>query len=138
MEAYLRYDRPIALTETSHPGEDRPLWINQIAKETFKLVEENIPFWGICLYPIIDRPDWDNLDDWHHSGLWDTQPLAVLQNRVLHEPSAKALNLALSKLDNIKTEYSNQNSYIPGKQTSVVRMFKNIWSSFADKKPDFS
>ena len=26
---------------------------------------------GICLYPVIDRPDWDNYRHWHHCGLWD-------------------------------------------------------------------
>jgi hypothetical protein len=26
---------------------------------------------GICIYPIIDRPDWEDPDHWHNSGLWD-------------------------------------------------------------------
>jgi UDP-galactopyranose mutase len=26
---------------------------------------------GICLYPIIDRPDWEDYNHWHNSGLWD-------------------------------------------------------------------
>ncbi|WP_316797767.1 hypothetical protein [Pedobacter frigidisoli] len=30
-----------------------------------------IPLKGICLYPIIDWPDWDHLHYRHHSGLWD-------------------------------------------------------------------
>lgn len=70
-EAYLRYGKPIVLTETSHPGEDRPVWIRFIANQCYNLLEKKIPFYGICLYPIIDRPDWDDLGYWHHSGLWD-------------------------------------------------------------------
>jgi hypothetical protein len=29
---------------------------------------------GLCIYPIIDRPDWENPEHWHHSGLWDLRP----------------------------------------------------------------
>ena len=25
------------------------------------------------MYPIIDRPDWDNLVHYHNSGLWDVE-----------------------------------------------------------------
>src|SRR3954470_21685177 len=34
LEVYDRYQKPIALTETSHPKEDRPEWINMITEET--------------------------------------------------------------------------------------------------------
>jgi hypothetical protein len=92
-EAHSRYDRPIALTETSHSAEDRPLWINFIGDEAVSLLEEGLPLWGICLYPIVDRPDWDHLHPWHRSGLWDAElmPGGKAPERVLHEPSAAAL-----------------------------------------------
>jgi len=91
-EVYDRYQKPIVLTETSHPKEDRPQWMNMIAKETAAVIEQGIPFYGICIYPIIDRPDWDDLTKWHNAGLWD----AVLHEneppeRVLYEPYAEAL-----------------------------------------------
>jgi hypothetical protein len=70
-DAYHRYNKPILLTETSHSGEDRPLWINFIGEHCKTVLDQGIPLLGICLYPIIDRPDWDNLDQWHQSGLWD-------------------------------------------------------------------
>ncbi len=91
-EVYERYERPIALTETSHPGIDRPLWMKFIAEEVAAVIQQGLPMWGICLYPIIDRPNWDDLSDWHASGLWDAElrkeePPA----RVLYEPYAAAL-----------------------------------------------
>lgn len=90
-EVYERYQKPIALTETSHPKEDRPMWMNMIAEETAAVIEQGIPFYGVCLYPIIDRPDWDFLDIWHKAGLWDTelQPNKP-PKRVLYEPYAEA------------------------------------------------
>jgi beta-glucosidase/6-phospho-beta-glucosidase/beta-galactosidase len=92
LEVYERYQKPLALTETSHPKEDRPQWMNMIAEETAAVIEQGVPFYGICIYPIIDRPDWDHLTSWHNSGLWD----ALLREnappgRVLYEPYAKAL-----------------------------------------------
>ena len=94
-EAHRRYDRPIAITETSHPGIDRPLWLRMIGRECAAALQQGVPLLGACLYPIIDRPDWDFLDNWHHSGLWD----AALRpdgppRRVLHQPSAEALQAA--------------------------------------------
>lgn len=91
-DAYQRYNKPIVLTETSHPGEDRPLWIDFIGREISKIVT-TIPFWGVCLYPIIDRPDWDNLDSWHHSGLWDNFSKDIPTERILNEPYADSLLL---------------------------------------------
>jgi len=90
IEAYDRYNIPIILAETSHPGEDRPLWIKYITLECKKALNASVDFKGICIYPIIDRPDWDNLQDWHHAGLWDAYPDEP-GARYLYQPYAVAL-----------------------------------------------
>ncbi len=91
-EAYHRYNKPLVLTETSHPKEDRPLWISYIAEECALMAERKLPMWGVCIYPIIDRPDWDHLDDWHKSGLWDAEPNpGELPQRILNQEYAQAL-----------------------------------------------
>ena len=92
VNAYLRYEKPLALTETSHPGIDRPDWIRYIAKECANVLQMGIPLWGVCLYPIIDRPCWDHLHPWHRAGLWDAedQPGEIPQ-RLLYQPYAEAL-----------------------------------------------
>lgn len=89
--AYKKYNRPFVLTETSHPKEDRPLWIEMIEAESRKLLSAELPFWGICWYPMVNRPDWDYLHDWHYAGIWDDVYNAELPTRVLHAPSAEAL-----------------------------------------------
>ena len=110
-EAHKRYNLPVVLTETSHPTEDRPIWINQIGIETGKLLQENIPFWGVCYYPIIDRPDWDHLHQWHHSGIWDMHPLTDVSKRILHEPSAAALLKAQSDMFEVMKGAKNTKTY---------------------------
>ena len=91
MKAYLRYKKPIALTETSHPGEHRPQWITMIGQECLAAIQAGVPLWGVCLYPIIDRPDWDHTNQWHQSGLWDADLSVTPPGRVLYEPYAHAL-----------------------------------------------
>ncbi len=98
-EAYNRYEKPFVITETSHSGEDRPLWIEYVAKEAAAVIKNGLPLWGICIYPIIDRPDWDHLHrPWHESGLWDAQstPEGTLPRRILNQPYATALKEAQS------------------------------------------
>ncbi|MCC3156347.1 amine oxidase [Hymenobacter sp. 15J16-1T3B] len=92
-EAYQRYHRPVVITETSHPLEHRPDWLRFVAGECAAAIEAGVPLLGVCLYPIIDRPDWDFLDrPWHRSGLWDVEQRADGQlERVLYAPYAEAL-----------------------------------------------
>ena len=44
-----------------------------MAEEVQLARELGVPMEGICIYPIIDRPDWDDPTHWHNSGLWDLQ-----------------------------------------------------------------
>ncbi len=110
-EAHQRYDRPMVLTETSHPGEDRALWISRIADECGQAIEAGVPLWGICLYPIIDRPSWDNLTEWHRAGLWDIDNHSSGLERLLHDDSAEALLMAQSYTQHAVRLASNQNHY---------------------------
>ncbi|GAB4021159.1 amine oxidase [Spirosoma koreense] len=100
MKAAHRYGKPIALTETSHPGIDRPVWIEMIGRECAAVIEAGAPLWGVCLYPIIDRPDWDNLHHWHHAGLWDADPSVEAPTRLLDQPYADALLRAQAVVKN--------------------------------------
>lgn len=111
-EMHERYHRPVVLSETSHPGIHRPQWIQMIGEECLTCLENGIPLWGICLYPIIDRPDWDDLNKWHRSGLWDEQGQpGKLPKRILHVPSAHALMAAQSVIENyhVKQKFSLRN-----------------------------
>jgi UDP-galactopyranose mutase len=59
------------VSETSHFGAGRGRWITEVAEEVARAREAGVGVEGLCVYPIIDRPDWEHPDHWHHSGLWD-------------------------------------------------------------------
>jgi len=98
-EVYRRYQRPVFLAETSHYGIGRAPWLCEVAGECLKTIELGIPLEGVCLYPILDRFDWEDPSHWHNSGLWDMQ--RDMQSgcnghysRVLNLPYASALHAA--------------------------------------------
>nr|WP_229502925.1 NAD(P)-binding protein [Pseudoduganella guangdongensis] len=102
LELHRRYGRPVLLAETSHVGSGRGVWIREMAEQVAMAHEQGAEVCGICLYPAIDRPDWDNADHWHHSGLWDLDrdgpdPLA----RVLVAPYANALRQSIRMTDKL-------------------------------------
>jgi len=90
-EVYLQYRRPVVISETSIPEHKRYSWLKMIHKECIKIIKKEIPLYGCCIYPIIDRPDWDFPEIWHHSGLWDIPDPSNL-HREIHQESLVALN----------------------------------------------
>ena len=70
-EIYERYRRPIFVAETSHVGSGRVEWLREMTDELMAAIAAGIPLEGVCLYPILDRFEWDDPSHWHNSGLWD-------------------------------------------------------------------
>ncbi|MFP5407120.1 MAG: amine oxidase, partial [Gammaproteobacteria bacterium] len=70
-DAWERYRRPLIVAETSHIGAGRAAWLNDIASEVARARSTGVPVEGLCLYPIVDRHDWNDSSHWHNSGLWD-------------------------------------------------------------------
>lgn len=92
-EVYQRYQRPLFIGETSHFGEGRGRWIREIYEEVKRAILNGVPMEGITIYPIIDRPDWDDTEAWHNSGLWDLVPDEQGQlQRVLNQEYANVLH----------------------------------------------
>jgi hypothetical protein len=89
-ELYDRYRRPLFVGETSHFGVGRAAWIREIAAELRDACGLGIPLEGVCLFPILDRSDWNEPDHWHNSGLWDLARLSDgTLERVLNDAYAE-------------------------------------------------
>jgi beta-glucosidase/6-phospho-beta-glucosidase/beta-galactosidase len=72
-DAYLRYKKPVMLSETGHFGEDRAKWMEQITEDCIKAMERGVDLKGICIYPVLDRPDWDE-GNYIPCGIWGYHP----------------------------------------------------------------
>lgn len=94
-EVWNRYKVPIIIGETSHVGVGRGQWIKEIAHEVRIAIKMGVPIEGICLYPIIDRHDWENPHHWHNSGLWDLTPDETgFLKRKINQPYSNAFREA--------------------------------------------
>jgi hypothetical protein len=58
-----RYGREMIVSETGAQGNDRAPWLEYVAGEVERAILDGVPIHGICLYPILDHPGWD--DDRH-------------------------------------------------------------------------
>ncbi|MGE5141103.1 MAG: beta-glucosidase, partial [Rudaea sp.] len=58
MEAWQRYRRPIAITETSGYRDKRAEWLRMTMRQSLRALNDGIDLQGICLFPSIDMPDW--------------------------------------------------------------------------------
>lgn len=87
-EVWERYGRPIFIAETGIEGEARRPWLGYVAAETRAAFALGVPLEGVCLYPIVDHPGWE--DDRHcPNGLWDYADAEG--NRQIYEPLAREL-----------------------------------------------
>ncbi|MEG4446161.1 beta-glucosidase [Microcoleus sp. AT9_B5] len=69
-EVFDRYGRPLFIAETGTEDDFRPVWFNYVCTEVMAAMKAGVPIEGICLYPIVNHPGWD--DDRHcYNGLWD-------------------------------------------------------------------
>lgn len=68
-ELYDRYRRPVFVAETSCEGDARPAWLRYIGREVRAARQVGVPVEGICWYPIVDYPGWEN-ERHCPCGLW--------------------------------------------------------------------
>lgn len=110
-EVAARYDRPILIAETGSEDEARAPWFEMVAREALAAREAGVPVHGVCLYPVVNHPGWD--DDRHcYNGLWD-YPDAV-GNRAVYEPLAHAVSEA-----RLQEAHTSATGSVPDRLTPV-------------------
>jgi hypothetical protein len=83
-----RYSRPLFLAETSIEGDLRAAWLRYIGGEVREALRRGIPVEGICLYPVLSHPGWDD-DRYCANGLFEMEPHQ--DGRPVHTPLAAEL-----------------------------------------------
>jgi hypothetical protein len=94
-----RYGAEVLITETSHVGAARDVWLDEVADEAERMLVLGVPLRGICLYPILGMPEWHAPEQWVPMGLWDLVPQSPTLARVPYEPMVAALTRAQARLE---------------------------------------
>ena len=136
-EAHTRYQRPLVVAETSHIGVGRGTWIAEITNEVIAALQKEIPVLGVCLYPLIDRPDWQNLEHWHNSGLWDLHRNGTALERQICVPYALDLKLAQRALDPVLLQLPPPvpSSFFGGSSLPSLVVFCHLRWDFVFQRP---
>jgi len=79
--AWERYKRPMIISETSGLRDGRADWLRDVMNESLAAVDRGIELHGVCLYPAVDMPDWNN-GEWLHNGIADLVPNGPELDRV--------------------------------------------------------
>ncbi len=58
--AHARYGRPLFLAETGAEGSARGAWLHYVCDEVRRARHSGVPVEGVCLYPVVDYPGWEN------------------------------------------------------------------------------
>lgn len=70
LEVWQRYRVPLFVSETGAEDEKRPGWFACVAEQVRIAMSLGVPVEGLCLYPILNHPGWE--DDRHcYNGLFD-------------------------------------------------------------------
>jgi beta-glucosidase/6-phospho-beta-glucosidase/beta-galactosidase len=69
-ETFEHCRKPLFVAETGIEDETRPAWLRYLCNEVFAAIANGIPVHGVCLYPIVNHPGWE--DDRHcYNALFD-------------------------------------------------------------------
>jgi len=96
-DIYGRYGRPIIISETGAEDALRPAWLRRMTAHAERILEAGLPLWGLCIYPILDHPGWDD-DRNVKCGLWGYETPG---ERILEPNVAAALLESKSRLERL-------------------------------------
>jgi len=122
--AWERYRRPMIIAETSGLAEGRPAWLKDVMEESLAAGDRGVDLHGICLFPLVDMPNWHD-GAWLHNGICDLVPDGDDLRRVEHEPYVRELR-RWQRLLNRVTELDEDPFSDPVDLTDVIEAAKRL------------
>ncbi|MBA2449371.1 MAG: cupin domain-containing protein [Chloroflexi bacterium] len=100
LDLQARYGGPLLIGETGASADARAAWIDYLCGEAAQALERGVNLQGICWYPIVTTPDWEDTTAFLEGGLFDVIPEPDGRLRRALDPSAAAaLRRAQAALD---------------------------------------
>jgi quercetin dioxygenase-like cupin family protein len=69
-----RYGGGLVIAETGASGDDRSNWLSYLATEARRALDQGVNLQGICFYPLVTSPDWEDPTAFFDGGLFDVMP----------------------------------------------------------------
>ncbi|MGO4440949.1 glycosyltransferase [Rhizobium sp. RAF56] len=60
VETFALYGKPILISETGIEGDRRASWFKYVNEQAIEAMRRGVPLEGLCLYPIVNHPGWDD------------------------------------------------------------------------------
>lgn len=128
-EVYDRYRRPLFVAETGIEDDTRPAWFRYMCREVYAAMTAGVPVEGICLYPIVNHPGWD--DDRHcYNGLLDYADADGA--RQAFQPLAEEVARQLSNVASV-TSGTTQRAEIGDLETSALDWAAHVMQERTDE-----
>jgi quercetin dioxygenase-like cupin family protein len=91
MDAWTRLQAPLIIGETGELGPGRGPWLRYLLDEVELARRAGVPVLGVCWYPIVSTPDWQDPTTVFSGGWWDSVPRG---GRLVRIPYAPVLEIA--------------------------------------------
>jgi len=127
--AWERYHRPMIIAETSGLAEGRPAWLKDVTEEALAAVDRGVELHGICLFPLVDMPNWHD-GEWLHNGICDLVPDGDDLRRMEYAPYVQELRRWQKELNRV-TELDEDPFSDPVNLADVVEAARRL-----KKQPD--
>ena len=127
LDVHQRYGRPVFIAETGIEDEARPAWLAYVGHEARAALRAGVDLQGICLYPVVNHPGWE--DDRHcHNGLWDYADEEGV--RPIYVPLAREIERQRRAFQELGEEEPVENT------EALLRSLDEIAASIAEKTED--
>lgn len=125
--AWKRYDRPVIIGETSGFQDNRAEWLQMTMEESLKALNAGVDLHGVCLYPVVDLPDWWT-QKWAKIGIYDVADNDRLE-RIPCDPYIRELRHWQQLLDQPENVEPDGYGHDWGRvQLDEVRRFAARWA----------
>ena len=101
-QVHKRYRRPLLISETSAEDHHRVDWLSYVGEQARLALQAGVPLEGLCWYPIVDYPGWDN-GRACRTGLWGT--CDATGSRPVHEPLARELTIQSALIEQVRRSF---------------------------------
>ena len=100
LELHARYGGPLLIAETGSHAGARADWISYVAREAERARERGVDLQGVCLYPFVSSPDWEETTASFDAGVLDVvhRPDGR-QERILTRSVGETLRAIQARLD---------------------------------------